>query len=189
VSAQYGHVAAAGPLPSGDPGCWPVGVAGSVSGTVSGAVPGSASGVVSGAGLGVVADTVSAVAADLPFIRDAASVWALLRDRLAVEEVEVFAAVYLNGRNRVLACSEISRGTVSSTLVHPREVFRPAIALGASCLILGHNHPSGDPTPSAEDHALTRRLRDVGELLGVRVLDHVVITASRYVSLAETGQW
>src|SRR4029453_2533281 len=71
----------------------------------------------------------------------------------------------------------------------PREVFSPAIRNGAAALVLVHNHPSGDPTPSAEDIALTERLRQVGDLVGVRILDHVVIGRARWVSMAETGNW
>ena len=73
--------------------------------------------------------------------------------------------------------------------MHPREVFGPAIRAGAAALILVHNHPSGDPTPSAEDAAITQRLRQVGELVGIRVLDHVVIGRGRFTSMAEEGRW
>jgi DNA repair protein RadC len=77
----------------------------------------------------------------------------------------------------------------STALVHPREVFRPAVRLGAAALVLVHNHPSGDPSPSSEDVALTERLRQAGELLGIRVLDHVVIGQGGYASLAEQDGW
>jgi DNA repair protein RadC len=102
---------------------------------------------------------------------------AFARARLGGEEVEVVLAVYLDARNRVLGCSEVSRGTLTAALLHPREVFRTAIALGAYSLVLAHNHPSGDATPSQEDQAITRRLQQAGELLGIRLVDHVVIGA------------
>jgi DNA repair protein RadC len=120
-------------------------------------------------------------------IRDAADVFRLLKDRAQAEEIEVFYVLALNGKHKVSALQEVSRGSATAALVHPREVFRLAIALGAAAVILAHNHPSGDPAPSAEDTALTSRLRQAGELLGIRVLDHVVIgTGDRFVSLAET---
>jgi len=83
----------------------------------------------------------------------------------------------------------VSEGSLTAALVHPREVFAPAIREGAAALILVHNHPSGDPTPSAEDAALTERLRQVGDLVGVRILDHVVIGRGHYVSMAESNRW
>ena len=81
-------------------------------------------------------------------------------------------------------------GSLTAALVHPREVFKAAILSNAAALILVHNHPSGDPTPSAEDRAITERLRQVGELVGIRVLDHVVIgDEGQFVSLAEQEGW
>jgi len=89
---------------------------------------------------------------------------------------EYFVAIYLDGKHRAMAVTTISVGCLTSSLVHPREVFRPAIALCASALILAHNHPSGDPTPSPEDVEITARLREVGKLTGIRLLDHVIVT-------------
>lgn len=110
----------------------------------------------------------------------------LLSSLLEREPVEVFMALALNTRHRVLACYEVSRGTLTASLVHPREVFSPALQLRASSMIVAHNHPSGDPEPSHEDRAVTRRLLDAGELLGVPLLDHLVIGADgRWVSLRE----
>jgi len=108
---------------------------------------------------------------------------------LAREETERFVALYLDNRHRLLCASVVSVGTVGNTLVNPREVFRMAIAVNASALVVAHNHPSGDPAPSAEDKALTERLRKAGELLGMRVLDHIVVGAGRFVSLAELERW
>lgn len=106
-----------------------------------------------------------------------------LRD-LAVEEFHVLA---LGSQSQVLADLLITRGILNSSLVHPREVFRGAIAEAAAGIIVVHNHPSGDPTPSADDRAVTRQLVDAGRLLDLPVYDHVIIGAERYVSFAEAG--
>ncbi len=125
-----------------------------------------------------------------PPVRDAQEAASLLAPKLAHQEVEVFAVLALDGKNRPLRRYEVSRGTLTAALVHPREVFRPAIALGAAALILAHNHPSGDPTPSCEDKAISERLRQVGELVGIRVLDHVIVAdGARAFSMAEEGSW
>jgi DNA repair protein RadC len=100
---------------------------------------------------------------------------------------ERFLALLLDGRHRVIREVEISRGTLTASLVHPREVFRPALRDGAAALVVVHNHPSGDPTPSAEDRQVTDRLARAGELLGVRLLDHVVVAEHGYRSLCEEG--
>lgn len=122
-------------------------------------------------------------------VRDAESVWAHFRGRLPQLDREAFYVLLLDGKNRVQAEVRVSEGSLTAALVHPREVFSPAIRDGAAALILVHNHPSGDPTPSAEDVALTERLRQVGDLVGVRILDHVVVGRGRWVSMAETGNW
>jgi DNA repair protein RadC len=108
-----------------------------------------------------------------------------LRD-LAVEEFHVLA---LGSQSQVLADLLITRGILNSSLVHPREVFRAAIAEAAAGIIVVHNHPSGDPTPSADDRSVTRQLVDAGRLLDVPVYDHVIIGGGgeRYVSFAEAG--
>jgi DNA repair protein RadC len=82
----------------------------------------------------------------------------------------------------------ISQGTLTASLVHPREVFRPALRDAAAALVLVHNHPSGDPTPSAEDREVTARLASAGEILGVRVLDHIVVAERGFCSLREQGE-
>ena len=91
----------------------------------------------------------------------------------------------LDARHHVLAFPEISRGTLSTSLVHPREVFRPAVISGAASIIVVHNHPSGDPTPSKEDEVVTRRLARAGEILGIPLIDHLVIGDGRQVSFRE----
>jgi len=94
----------------------------------------------------------------------------------------------LDGKNRVLGFEIVSIGTLTASLVHPREVFKAAILANAAAIIVAHNHPSGDPTPSAEDRAITQRLKDAGELLGIRLLDHVVLGDGRYHSFADAGE-
>jgi DNA repair protein RadC len=94
---------------------------------------------------------------------------------LEPEAVEVFGAICLTTRHHPIAWHELSRGTLDATLVHPREVFKVALLANAAALVLAHNHPSGDPSPSPDDIALTQRLVSAGELLGVAVLDHVIV--------------
>jgi len=110
-----------------------------------------------------------------------------LRRRIRDDAREHFVAIYLDGRHRPVADSIVSIGTATASLVHPREVFQPAIALGACALLIGHNHPSGDPTPSAEDLEVTKRLAEAGRILGVTLLDHVVWARSgAFPSIRET---
>ncbi len=94
----------------------------------------------------------------------------------------------LDGRHRVMSESQISQGTLTASLVHPREVFCEAVRSAAAAIVLIHNHPSGDPTPSAEDLEVTRRLVSAGEVLGIRVVDHVVVAEHGYHSFEENGQ-
>lgn len=100
---------------------------------------------------------------------------------------EHFVALYLNARNQLLAKETVSVGTLTSNLVHPREVFSPAVAHSAASVLLIHNHPSGDPTPSPEDLTLTQRLREAGDLMGIAVLDHVILGERDLVSLKAQG--
>jgi len=100
---------------------------------------------------------------------------------------EVFRVALLDAQNRLLADRIVSEGTLSATLVHPREVFKPAILECAASVILVHNHPSGDPTPSRDDIRLTRQLVECAKMLDLRINDHVVIGRGRFVSLAERG--
>jgi len=100
---------------------------------------------------------------------------------------ERFLVVLLDGRHRMMREVVISQGTLTASLVHPREVFAPALREPAAAVVLVHNHPSGDPTPSREDREITARLAAAGELLGIPVLDHVVVAEQGYVSLREDG--
>jgi DNA repair protein RadC len=101
---------------------------------------------------------------------------------------EVFRVALLDAQNGLLRDVVISEGTLSASLVHPREVFKPAILESAASIILLHNHPSGDPTPSREDLRLTRQLVDCSELLDLRIHDHVIIGRQRFISLAQRGE-
>jgi len=122
-------------------------------------------------------------------IRGPADVFRHFHPRLRDASRERFLALLLDGRHRVIREVEISHGTLTASLVHPREVFRPALRDGAAALVVVHNHPSGDPTPSAEDRRVTERLVRAGELLGVRLLDHVVVAEHGYRSLREEAPW
>ena len=117
-------------------------------------------------------------------IRGPADVFRLIGPRLRDVPQEEFHALLLNTRHRVVREVLVTRGILDASLIHAREVFRAAVCEGAACVILVHNHPSGDPTPSAEDRTVTRQLGAAGRALGIPVLDHVVIGRDRYVSLA-----
>jgi len=99
---------------------------------------------------------------------------------------EYFITLHLDGKNRILCLDMVSQGSLNQSLVHPREVFKTAMLSSAAAMILVHNHPSGDPTPSGEDKELTHRLIEGAEILGIRVLDHIIIGDS-YFSFAERG--
>ncbi|MBI5837616.1 MAG: DNA repair protein RadC [Candidatus Eisenbacteria bacterium] len=101
---------------------------------------------------------------------------------------EHFVALFLNARHQVVKQETISIGTLNASLVHPREVFQPAVGESAAAVILVHNHPSGDPTPSEEDVQLTGRLVQAGRIMGIEVLDHVIVCAQAFVSL-KSRQW
>lgn len=115
-------------------------------------------------------------------------VWKIATEILQLHEMaeEVFSIIALNTKSEVIGLFEVSRGTLDSSLVHPREVFKRALLINAASIILLHNHPSGNPKPSPEDIRLTKRLKDAGELLGIQVLDHVII-GDGYFSLKEKG--
>ena len=106
-----------------------------------------------------------------------------------LEAEEVFIMVTVDTKHRVTGIFEVSRGSLSSTLVHPREVFKRALLMNASKIFVAHNHPSGDVTPSADDTAVTKRLKDAGEILGVSLLDSLIIgdTSEKYYSFKEAG--
>ena len=122
-----------------------------------------------------------------PRIRSPRDVYTLLSPTLRDERREHFVVLLLDTRNGVMRHKTVSVGDLSSSIVHPREVFTEAIRHGAASLIVAHNHPSGDPVPSPEDAAVTRRLAEAGELLGIELLDHIVLGDGRFVSLKERG--
>jgi DNA repair protein RadC len=111
----------------------------------------------------------------------------LLRDWLEARDRECFGLVLLDTRHKVIGLHIVSIGSLNASVVHPREVMKTAILANAAALLLVHNHPSGDATPSQEDLAITSRLKQTGELLGIPVLDHLVIGDGCFVSLKERG--
>ena len=111
----------------------------------------------------------------------------VLRDEFRGLDRERFIALYLDARHRVRALETVSVGSLNASLVHPREVFKPAIALSAAAVIVAHNHPSGDPRPSGDDLELTGRLDRCGELLGIALLDHLVVGDADITSIREYG--
>jgi len=100
---------------------------------------------------------------------------------------ENFVVLYLNARNQVIHKETVSIGTLNASLVHPREVFQPAVTRSAASLILSHNHPSGDTSPSEDDIEITRRMVHAGQIMGIEVLDHVIVSERSYRSLKEEG--
>ncbi|SHI43679.1 RadC family protein [Propionispora hippei] len=122
-----------------------------------------------------------------PVIHSPRDVADLMMSRLRYENKELFMILLLSTKNHVLATPVISVGTLNASLVHPREVFREVIHYPAASVILLHNHPSGDPNPSKDDIALTKKLIDAGKILDISVLDHVIIGDNKYVSLKEKG--
>jgi DNA repair protein RadC len=120
-------------------------------------------------------------------IRDAEDVYKIVRGHLSGRGQEIFLALALDARHRVLVLREVARGSATGVEVHPREVFAPAVREGGAAVLVAHNHPSGDPEPSDEDAALTVRLGRAGEVLGIPLLDHIVVGTGSYVSLAERG--
>ncbi len=100
---------------------------------------------------------------------------------------EYFLTLLLDGKNRIIRRVQISEGSLNQSIVHPREVFSPAVRESAAAMILVHNHPTGDPTPSGEDIAITRRLKEAGDIMGIKVLDHIIIGDGEYLSFVEKG--
>lgn len=117
-------------------------------------------------------------------LAQADDVYRIVGPRVAGLQQEVFIALGVDIRNGLLDVVEVARGTVHGVEVHPREVFRPLVRMAAAGGVVVHNHPSGDPTPSADDIALTRRLRAAGDLLGIPIIDHVVIADGGFRSIA-----
>ena len=125
-----------------------------------------------------------------PFVgiqyRSSADVYHSFRQLVSMP-METFIVVHLDNKNRMVGMTTCSIGSMSASIVHPREVFRPAIANLTAGIICLHNHPSGDPGPSREDIEITRRLSEVGKLIGISVLDHIIVGNQRYYSFADEG--
>jgi len=106
---------------------------------------------------------------------------------LRCETKEHFVVLHLDGKNRIVCFDRVSIGTLNQPIVHPREVFKTACLSNAAAIILMHNHPTGDPEPSREDIAITKHLRECGEILGIKVRDHVIVGDGEYASFVEKG--
>lgn len=106
---------------------------------------------------------------------------------LMAETKEFFMTMHLDGKNRIVCMDMVSIGSLNQSIVHPREVFKCACLSNAAAIILVHQHPSGDPNPSREDREITRRLREAGDIMGIKVLDHVIVGDGEYMSFVEQG--
>lgn len=106
---------------------------------------------------------------------------------LMQETKENFITLHLDGKNRIIAMDLVSVGSLNQSIVHPREVFKTACLSNAAAILLIHQHPTGDPAPSTEDIAITRRLKECGELMGIKILDHIIIGCGEYLSFVERG--
>ena len=114
---------------------------------------------------------------------------ALFQSLLGSETVEVFGLLCLTTKHRILCYHELARGTLDTVAVEPRDIFKVALLSNAACVAVGHNHPSGEPTPSANDYALTARLTAAGILIGIDIVDHIIVgDESRYYSFKEMGR-
>jgi len=122
-----------------------------------------------------------------PLVKKPENVVDLVRGRIKKKKKEHFLAILLDTRNQFIKVAEISVGSLDSSLVHPREVFKEAISATAASVIFAHNHPSGDPTASEDDVKLTKRLAEAGEIVGIDVLDHIIIGDRVYLSLKREG--
>ena len=120
---------------------------------------------------------------DTKFINSSDAANKILQSYLNGVDREHFVVIMLNRKNGIIGINTVSVGDLSSSIVHPREVFKPAIVAGAASIIVAHNHPSGDPAPSSDDINVTKRLKEAGYILGIGVLDHIIIGDGCYVSL------
>ncbi len=128
-----------------------------------------------------------ATAWDRPYIKSPENAAALVMEEMRYLDREHFCALLLNTKNQVLARETISIGTLNSSAIHPRELFKAAIRRSAAGVILLHNHPSGDPTPSRQDIEVTSRLIEAGSIIGIQVLDHLVIGDNKFISFKAKG--
>ncbi|WP_281183976.1 DNA repair protein RadC [Trichlorobacter lovleyi] len=108
--------------------------------------------------------------------------------RFLINEIkEMFICLHLDGKNRILCTDIVSMGSLNQSIVHPRSVFQTACLSSAAAIICVHNHPSGDPTPSSEDISITRRLKEAGEIMGIKILDHIIVGDNDFCSFVEKG--
>lgn len=126
-------------------------------------------------------------AGDKPLVKTPEDVAGLVKSRLKGKKKEHFLALLLDTRNQLIKVAEISIGSLDTSIVHPREVFKEAIAASAASVIFAHNHPSGDPAASEDDVKLTKRLAEAGDIVGIDVLDHIIIGDKKYLSLKREG--
>jgi len=126
-------------------------------------------------------------AGDKPLVKTPEDVASLVKGRLKDKRKEHFLALLLNTRNQLIKAAEISIGSLDTSIVHPREVFKEAISASAASVIFVHNHPSGDPEASEDDVKLTKRLAEAGAIVGIDVLDHIIIGDKKYLSLKREG--
>ena len=124
----------------------------------------------------------------LPQLGGPGSAAEIIFSRLQHEPVEVCVLLLVNTKHRLLAVHELGRGTLDMCIVHPRDVFKAAILANAAGVIVGHNHPSGEPEPSADDVALCMRLRNAAGIIGIELLDFIIVGEARYFSFKETGR-
>lgn len=122
-------------------------------------------------------------------VREPQGVANFVRKVLSDNSREHIVALYLNGSHSVVSFSIISIGTATAATIHPREVYQRAITSGATAIVICHNHPSGQLTPSPEDVRATRTLKEAGKLLGIPLLDHIIVTDTAYYSMEEKGPW
>ncbi|HEY5586567.1 MAG TPA: DNA repair protein RadC [Ruminiclostridium sp.] len=120
-------------------------------------------------------------------IKSACDVSNLMMEEMRYLKKEIFKALLLDTKNQIIKIVDVSVGSLNSSIVHPREVFSEAIKYGCNSIIFVHNHPSGDPTPSTEDIQTTQRLESAGQILGIKVLDHIIVGDGRYVSFKDKG--
>ena len=153
---------------------------------VSGVGPARAARIIAAVELG--RRTLIRAVADRPQLATPRQVAAYLLPQYGAATVEQFGIVMLDTRHRVIRIRIVSVGSLDSTIVHPREVFREAASASAAAIVLFHNHPSGDPTPSPDDLALTTRMVNAGSIMGIDVIDHLILADQRYFSLVEAGR-
>ena len=125
----------------------------------------------------------------LPAFRGSADIWAAFKDHFEAADREQFILLLLNNKHRPVAFHVVSVGSLTASLVHPREVLKAIVLSNAAAVVAMHNHPSGDATPSKEDLEITRRLKELTELLGVRLLDHIIFGDDKCVSFVDAGFW